>query len=126
VVVLLARYAVTPDLVLPVSLVGAATVLLGLLTVAGGSALSRGSILARALLTGYLAVLIVLQAVAMALTELDPVLVVALAAAVAVIAAVWIPGRARRWFRPTEPAALGTARTETGPRAGARTAPPTA
>ncbi len=53
VVVLLARYAVTPDLVLPVSLVGAATVLLGLLTVAGGSALSRGSVLARALLTGY-------------------------------------------------------------------------
>lgn len=126
VVVLLARYAVTPDLVLPVSLVGAATVLLGLLTVAGGSALSRGSILARALLTGYLAVLIALQAVAMALTELDPVLVVALVAAVAVIAAVWIPGRARRWFRPTEPAALGTARTETGLRAEARNAPPTA
>ncbi len=98
VVVLLARYAVTPDLVLPVSLVGAATVLLGLLTVAGGSALSRGSVLARALLTGYLAMLIVLQVIAMALTELDPVLVIALVAATAVIAAVWIPARARRWF----------------------------
>ena len=99
IVVLLARYAVTPDLVLPVSLVGAAAVLLGLLTVAGGSALSRGSSLARTLLTVYLSVLVVLQATAMILTELDPVLAVALVAALAVIGAMWVPGRARRWFR---------------------------
>ncbi|MDU0367101.1 HAD-IC family P-type ATPase [Microbacterium sp. KSW4-17] len=99
IVVLLARYAVTPDLVLPVSLVGAATVLLGLLTIAGGSALSRGSSLARTLLTVYLGVLVALQATAMALTELDPILVVALVAALAVIASMWVPARARRWFR---------------------------
>ncbi|MFF7682281.1 HAD-IC family P-type ATPase [Microbacterium sp. NPDC007973] len=99
IVVLLARYAVMPDLVLPVSLVGAATVLLGLLTIAGGSALSRGSSLARTLLTVYLAVLVALQAAAMALTELDPILVVALVAALAVIASMWVPARARRWFR---------------------------
>ena len=46
VLVLLSRYEVSADLVLPVSLIGAATILLGLLTVAGGSALSRGSRLA--------------------------------------------------------------------------------
>jgi hypothetical protein len=98
VLVLLSRYEVSADLVLPVSLVGAATILLGLLTVAGGSALSRGSRLARILLTAYLSVLVVLQAVAMALTELDPILTVALIAALAVIAALWIPRDARRYF----------------------------
>jgi cation-transporting ATPase E len=100
IVVLLTRYGVPDDLVLPTSLVGAATVLLGLLTVAGGSALSRGSVLARNLLTAYLALLGVLQAVAMILTELDPVLTVALVAAVAVIVAIWVPAGSRRWFRP--------------------------
>lgn len=98
VLVLLARYGVTDDLVLPVSLVGAATILLGLLTVAGGSALARGSRLARNLLTAYLSVLVVLQATALALTELDATIVAALVAALAVIAALWIPGRARRYF----------------------------
>lgn len=98
VLVLLSRYEVSADLVLPVSLIGAATILLGLLTVAGGSALSRGSRLARILLTAYLSVLVVLQAVAMALTELDPILTVALIAALAVIAALWIPRAARRYF----------------------------
>ncbi|MDQ1124198.1 hypothetical protein [Microbacterium trichothecenolyticum] len=109
IIVLLSRYEVTPDLVLPVSLVGAATILLGLLTVAGGSALARGSRLARNLLTAYLAVLVALQAAAMALTELDPVLTVALVAALAVIAALWVPRRARRYFRRT--AAVETAST---------------
>ncbi|MBB3157788.1 cation-transporting ATPase E [Microbacterium proteolyticum] len=106
IVVLLARYGVPDDLVLPTSLVGAATVLLGLLTVAGGSALSRGSALARNLLTAYLALLGVLQAVAMILTELDPVLTVALVAAVAVIIAIWVPAGSRRWFHPA-PAGRG-------------------
>jgi len=101
VLVLLSRYDVSADLVLPVSLVGAAAILLGLLTIAGGSALARGSRLARILLTAYLAVLVVLQAAAMALTELDPTLTVALVAAVAVIAALWIPGGARRYFTRT-------------------------
>ncbi|WZH38438.1 MAG: hypothetical protein PIR02_07150 [Microbacterium enclense] len=111
ILVLLSRYEVTPDLVLPVSLVGAATILLGLLTIAGGSALSRGSRLARTLLTAYLSVLVVLQAAAMALTELDPVLGVAVVAALAVIAALWIPAGARRYFRrsaPETPAAVLT------------------
>lgn len=100
VIVLLTRYGVSADLVLPVSLVGAATVLLGLLTVAGASALARGSALARILLTAYLGLLAVLQAVAMILTELDPVLSVALVSAVAVIGAIWVPANSRRWFRP--------------------------
>jgi len=98
VLVLLSRYEVTADLVLPVSLIGAATILLGLLTIAGGSALSRGSRLARTLLTAYLSVLVVLQAAAMALTELDATLAAALVAALAVIAALWIPRNARRYF----------------------------
>ncbi len=98
VLVLLSRYEVTADLVLPVSLIGAATILLGLLTIAGGSALSRGSRLARTLLTAYLSVLVVLQAAAMALTELDATLAAALVAALAVIAALWIPRHARRYF----------------------------
>lgn len=99
VLVLLSRYEVDADDVLPVSLVGAATILLGLLTVAGGSSLARGSRLARNLLTGYLSLLVVLQALSLALTELDPTIVAALVAAVAVIAAVWIPAAARRYFR---------------------------
>jgi len=98
VLVLLSRYEVTVDLVLPVSLIGAATILLGLLTIAGGSALSRGSRLARILLTAYLSALVVLQAAAMLLTELDATLAAALVAALAVIAALWIPGNARRYF----------------------------
>jgi len=107
ILVLLTRYEVTDDLVLPVSLVGAATILLGLLTVAGGSALARGSRLARTLLTTYLTVLVVLQAAALALTELDPTIIVALIAALTVIAAMWIPPHARRYFARTgaEPAA---------------------
>lgn len=101
VLVLLSRYDVPADLVLPVSLVGAGAILLGLLTIAGGSALARGSRLARNLLTGYLSVLVALQATAMSLTELDPILTVALIAALAVIAALWIPGGARRYFTRT-------------------------
>ncbi|MCJ1708379.1 hypothetical protein [Microbacterium sp. VKM Ac-2923] len=105
ILVLLSRYGVTDDLVLPVSLVGAATILLGLLTVAGGSSLARGSGLARALLTGYLVTIAALQGLALALTELDPVLVVGVVAAVAVIVAVWVPPSARRYFRREVPAA---------------------
>ena len=91
--------------VLAVSLVGAATILRGLLTVAGGSSLARGSRLARNLLTAYLTLLVVLQILAVALTELDPTIAVALLAAVVVIAAVWIPPAARRYFARTAPAA---------------------
>lgn len=105
ILVLLARYQVDADDVLPVSLVGAATILLGLLTVAGGSSLARGSRLARNLLTAYLSLLVVLQALALALTELDPTIIAALLAAVAVLAAVWIPPTARRYFRRATPSA---------------------
>ncbi|KQT75453.1 hypothetical protein [Microbacterium sp. Leaf436] len=110
ILVLLTRYEVTDDLVLPVSLVGAATILLGLLTVAGGSALARGSRLARTLLTTYLTVLVVLQAAALALTELDPTIIVALIAALTVIAAMWVPPHARRYFARTgvEPVVAST------------------
>ena len=105
VLVLLSRYQVDADDVLPVSLVGAATILLGLLTVAGGSSLARGSRLARTLLTAYLSLLVVLQGLALALTELDPTIITALLAAVAVIAAIWIPPTARRYFRRAAPSA---------------------
>jgi len=111
VLVLLARYEVDADDVLPVSLVGAATILLGLLTVAGGSSLARGSRLARNLLTAYLSLLVVLQAIALALTELDPTIIVALLAALAVLAAVWIPPTARRYFRRAVPSSTAPAPT---------------
>ncbi|MXS75993.1 hypothetical protein CSIV_10425 [Microbacterium sp. CSI-V] len=105
VLVLLSRYQVDADDVLPVSLVGAATILLGLLTVAGGSSLARGSRLARTLLTAYLSLLVILQGLALALTELDPTIITALLAALAVIAAIWIPPTARRYFRRAAPPA---------------------
>ncbi|MBT9607997.1 hypothetical protein [Microbacterium sp.] len=111
VLVLLSRYEVDADDVLPVSLVGAATILLGLLTVAGGSSLARGSRLARNLLTGYLSLLVVLQALSLVLTELEPTIVIAMVAALAVIAAVWIPAKARRYFRRASPDAAAPAPT---------------
>lgn len=99
ILILLARYEVPDDEVLAVSLVGAATILLGLLTVAGASSLARGSRLARVLLTAYLAVLGVLQGLSLALTDRDLAVIIPLVATIAVIAAVWIPPTSRRYFR---------------------------
>lgn len=108
ILILLARYEVPADEVLAVSLVGAATILLGLLTVAGASSLARGSRLARLLLTAYLAVLGVLQGLSLALTDRDLAVVAPLIATVAVIAAVWIPPTSRRYFRRPTAAPLSS------------------
>lgn len=62
VLVLLSRYDQPDDAaVVEVSLLGAATILLGLLTVAAGSSIARGSRLARLLVTIYLAALVALH-----------------------------------------------------------------
>lgn len=106
ILILLARYEVPDDEVLAVSLVGAATILLGLLTVAGASSLARGSRLARVLLTAYLAVLGVLQGLSLTLTDRDLAVIIPLVATIAVIAAVWIPPTSRRYFRQATAAPL--------------------
>ena len=62
VLVLLSRYDVQGDsAILTMSLLGAGIVLLGLLTIAGASSLSRGSRLARILITLYLGIQTVLH-----------------------------------------------------------------
>jgi holin-like protein len=67
--ILLSRYRVEPAQVLPVSLLGAAVILFGLLTLAVASGVSRGRRLARLLLTIYIAIQVTLQAVTIISTE---------------------------------------------------------
>jgi hypothetical protein len=107
---LLSRYRVPADEVLGVSLGGAAMILLGLLTVAGGSSLSRGSALARTLLTGYLALLFTLHLLSIVTTDWDVVVVIEILAESFVILAIWTPP-GRRYFRA--PNAARAAPTET-------------
>ncbi|MFX8616479.1 hypothetical protein ABTM15_19315, partial [Acinetobacter baumannii] len=71
ILILLSRYQVDAGDVLTVSLIGAATILLGLLTLAGASSLVRGSRLARVLITVYAALLAVLQVIAIVATDWD-------------------------------------------------------
>ena len=67
--ILLSRYRVEPAQVLPVSLLGAAVILFGLLTLAVASGVSRGRRLARLLLTIYVAVQVTLHIVTIVSTE---------------------------------------------------------
>ncbi|WP_322411512.1 hypothetical protein [Microbacterium invictum] len=111
ILVLLSRYDVPADDVLIVSLLGAGIVLFGLLMVALASALARGSRLARALLTGYVSLLVVLQLVTIFSTD-DwdvPATVQVLVQVVAVVL-VWVPP-ASRYFtaRSARPVGAGTA-----------------
>lgn len=67
--ILLSRYRVEPAQVLPVSLLGAAVILFGLLTLAVASGVSRGRRLARLLLTIYIGIQVTLQIVTIISTE---------------------------------------------------------
>jgi len=67
--ILLSRYRVEPEQVLPVSLLGAAVILFGLLTIAVASGVSRGRRLARLLLTIYVGVQVTLHIVTIVSTE---------------------------------------------------------
>ncbi|WJL96308.1 hypothetical protein QSU92_03715 [Microbacterium sp. ET2] len=108
ILVLLSRYDVADDEVLPVSLLGASIILFGLLVVALASALARGSRLARSLLTGYVALLVALQVVTIVSSDTwdIPATVQLLVQVIAVIL-VWVPP-ASRYFtaRAARPAAI--------------------
>lgn len=97
--VLLSRYRVDASDVLSVSLLGAGIILFGLLSLAAASAISRGSRLARLLLTIYLGVQIALHVVtiiASDVSDLGAALDILLEGFVLV--AVWAPPGSR-FFR---------------------------
>lgn len=96
ILVLLSRYDVAAEEILPVSLLGAGIILFGLLVVALASALARGSRLARLLLTGYVALLVVLQLVTIVSSDSwdIPATVQVLVQVVAVVL-VWVPPASR-------------------------------
>jgi len=96
--VLLSRYQVPADEVLIVSLVGAAIILLGLLTLAVASAVGRGRRLARLAVTVYLTVQFVLHVLTVVTTEWDPVTLVQILIDVFIVGALWTPPGSR-WFR---------------------------
>ncbi|MGC5171356.1 hypothetical protein ACPW96_15375 [Micromonospora sp. DT81.3] len=112
VLVLLSRYTVSDaNTVLPVSLLGAAIILLGLLTIAGGSAIARGSRLARLLVTIYVAVLMVLDVLTILTTETwDLPAGVKMLLGAVIIVAMWVPPGSRYFvIRRVDDPAVGTA-----------------
>ncbi|WP_438354060.1 hypothetical protein [Microbacterium sp. CJ88] len=103
--VLLSRYQAAADAVLPVSLLGSAIILVGLLSLAIASGLSRGSRFARVLITIYIAAQIALQVTTIVVSdEWDPESIAQAVAAVLVFAAVWTPPGSR-YFVAQTPAA---------------------
>jgi hypothetical protein len=102
ILVLLSRYEVVSADVLPVSLLGAGIILFGLLLVAVASGIARGSRLSRTLATVYLALLIILNAVAIGTTDSwDWSASAQLAVEVLIILALWLPPGARHFRRRT-------------------------
>lgn len=97
--VLLSRYQVPAEDVLTVSLVGAAVILVGLLTLAVASAIARGSRLARILLTVYLVLQIALHVVTIVTTEWDWAAIVLTVAEAFILFAMWAPPGARHFRR---------------------------
>lgn len=101
VLVLLSRYQVPDDDVLAVSLLGAGIILLGLLTIAVASALTRGSRLARLSLSVYLVVQVGLQIVTIITTDdWDWTEIAQIVIEVLVLLAVWAPPGSRHFDRP--------------------------
>lgn len=104
ILILLSRYQVPGDEVLFVSLLGAAVILLGLLTIAVASGLARGSALARILLTVYLAISIVLHVTTIVLTDVwDWSEAIQALLEIVIIAALWLPPGARFFAKPVTP-----------------------
>ncbi|MEI3868595.1 hypothetical protein V6S02_16055 [Microbacterium sp. CCNWLW134] len=101
ILVLLSRYDVAADEVLPVSLLGAGIILFGLLVVALASALARGSRLARLFLTGYVALLVALQVVTIVSSDSwDIPATVQLLVQVIAVVFVWVPPASRYFTAP--------------------------
>ena len=96
--VLLSRYQVPDDEVLAVSLLGAAIILFGLLTLAVASAVGRGGRLARLTVTLYLVAQSVLQVVTVVTTPWDAATIIPLVVAAFIVIALWAPPGSR-WFR---------------------------
>jgi len=102
ILVLLSRYEApdTGTMVL-VSLLGAAIILFGLLTIAIASAISRGSRLARLLLTVYLAVQVILHVVTIVTTDpWDWTATVQIVLEALIVIALWLPSGSRAFFAP--------------------------
>jgi hypothetical protein len=97
IVVLLSRYQVPDADVLPVSLIGAAVILFGLLTLAVAAAVGRGSRLARLLLTIYLTIQLVLHAVTAATTDWDWAVFAQAAVEALLLVALWAPPGSRHF-----------------------------
>jgi hypothetical protein len=92
ILVLLSRYDVAADAVLPVSLLGAGIILFGLLTLAVGGGVGRGSRGARAAVSAYLAALLSLLVVTVVATDsVDPIAVGQIAVAALIVGALWLP-----------------------------------
>lgn len=100
ILVMLSRYQVDASEVLWVSLLGAAIILLGLLTLGLASGLARGSRLARLGITLYFGALIVLHALNIVTTDgWDWSSVIQMALQAAVIVLVWTPPGSRHFAR---------------------------
>ncbi|KAA9108487.1 hypothetical protein F6B43_09375 [Microbacterium rhizomatis] len=108
--ILLSRYDVQGDAaILTVSLLGAGTILLGLLTVAIASGLSRGSRFARILITVYFGIQIVLHVLTIVDADTwDVTATIQIVFELLVIAVVWLPPGAR-FFRPVPASGAGAA-----------------
>ncbi|GAA2928621.1 hypothetical protein GCM10010458_08740 [Microbacterium luteolum] len=96
--VLLSRYQVPDGDVLVVSLIGAAVILFGLLTLAVAAAIARGSRLARLLLTIYIGVQLALHAVTALTTTWDWAVLVQSVVELLVVVAVWAPPGSRHFL----------------------------
>lgn len=96
--VLLSRYQVPDGDVLVVSLIGAAVILFGLLTLAVAAAIARGSHPARLLLTIYIGVQLALHAVTALTTTWDWAVLVQSVVELLVVVAVWAPPGSRHFL----------------------------
>ncbi len=100
ILVMLSRYQAESAEVLWVSLLGAAIILLGLLTLGLASGLARGSRLARIGITLYFGVLIVLHVLSIITTDgSDWSSMIQLALQVAALLLVWTPPGSRHFAR---------------------------
>lgn len=107
IVVLLSRYQVPDGDVLFVSLLGAGVILLGLLTIALASGLSRGSRFSRALITVYLVISIGLHITTIVTTEVwDWSAAAGAVLDVLILAALWLPPGSRFYARPAVAASV--------------------
>ncbi len=109
--ILLSRYDFTDNAdIVTVSLLGAGTILLGLLTFAVGGAVGRGSRLARLLVTIYVPIQIVLHIITITTTNpWDWSALVELVLDALVLVALWAPGGSRRFFAKRAAAASAPA-----------------